>query len=62
MKLNLEKIRTELGCKVKLNKKGYRLSTRETDKEVIVSINPCKIRSQGQLDRVMEQCQDILKG
>ncbi len=38
----------------KLN--GLRLSVRETDKLIDIKIDPRNIRTQGQLDLVMERC------
>ena len=65
MKLDLERIKADLKeaageIKFKLHKHdGMRLSVRETDDLIDIKINPKHIRSQGQLDNLMNDCRQL---
>ena len=64
-----EKIKAELQeyageTPVKLHVKRHletRVSVRETDKRIDISINPKRVRTQEQLDQVMQFCQNSLR-
>jgi len=64
--IDLKKIEAELSelagnIPVKVKKhKGCRLSCVETDKRTIFKINPTKIRTDSQLDNVLNECRASL--